>query len=152
MKAGTITTLETRFYERLTLVRAIHAIALVAITLTLGSALLERLIEPQSFRTFGDACWWAIATVSTTGFGDVVPHTVAGKFVAAFTMVASLAWVPTVTAIVITLYVRKRDGQRVATAAARGVGKLGLEEIADRLERLERLLAKVADGRPDPYR
>jgi ion channel len=132
---------ETRFYERLTLFRAINAIAVVAVVLTLGSAVLEWLIERETFPTLGDACWWAIVTVSTTGFGDVVPHTVAGKTVAAFTMIASLAWVPVVTAVVITLYVRKRDEERAAAGSALGTEWIRLDEIAERLERVERLLA-----------
>jgi len=141
--------LEARFSRRGSLVWAIHAIALVAIAITLGSALLEWLVEPQTFTSFGDACWWAITTVSSTGFGDVVPHTVAGRLVAGFTMVASLAWVPVVTAVVMTLYLRRRDEQRATeVGAALGADAVGLAEIVDRLDRLERLVLTIAP-RPD---
>jgi voltage-gated potassium channel len=111
-----------RFYERLTRFRAVNAVALLALGLTLGAALLERLVEPQTFSSFGDACWWAIVTVSTTGFGDVVPHTVAGRVVAVAIMIASLAWVPAVTAIVITLHTCTHPARRAprATHNARG--------------------------------
>src|SRR5262249_9539512 len=142
--------LETRWYERLTLLRAIRAIALVAMAITLGSALLERLIEPQTFTSFGDACWWAITTVSSTGFGDVVPQAAAGRVLAGFTMVASLAWVPVVTAVVMAHYLRNREERPAATVgAALGAEAIGLEEIVDRLDRLERLLVLTTASRPD---
>jgi len=143
---------ERRFYERLTLVKAIHAIAFVIIVLTLGAAFLERLFEPQTFTNYGDACWWAVATVSTTGFGDLVPHTVAGRLIAGFTMIVSLAWVPAMTAIVITLLVRKRDEQDpIGHAVSHEV--VVLEQILERLERLQHQVAPAAtDREPREFR
>jgi voltage-gated potassium channel len=39
------------------------------------------LIEPEVFPTVFDGIWWALVTVSTVGFGDYVPETVAGRSV-----------------------------------------------------------------------
>jgi voltage-gated potassium channel len=100
-----------RFYERLTLFRAVNAVAGLALGLTLGAALLERLVEPQTFHTFGQATWWALATVSSTGYGDTVPHTGPGRMIGGALMVCSLALVPAVTAVVTALLVHKNEGQ-----------------------------------------
>ncbi|MGW2594646.1 potassium channel family protein [Streptomyces sp. NPDC001515] len=50
-----------------------------------------------SIRTFGDAVWWACATLTTVGYGDAVPVTPAGRTVAAFLMACGLALLGAVT-------------------------------------------------------
>ncbi|MGD6818841.1 potassium channel family protein [Metabacillus sp. 113a] len=36
-------------------------------------------IEPQTFPHLFDGLWWTVVTISTVGFGDLVPNTIAGK-------------------------------------------------------------------------
>ncbi|MFE8010544.1 potassium channel family protein [Streptomyces sp. NPDC057418] len=50
-----------------------------------------------SIRTFGDAAWWACATLTTVGYGDAVPVTPAGRVIAALLMVCGLALLGAVT-------------------------------------------------------
>src|SRR3984885_7461555 len=51
---------------------------------------LERDIQPASFGNIPSALWWAVATLTTTGYGDVVPITPLGRLVAAFVMICGL--------------------------------------------------------------
>ena len=44
---------------------------------------LEREAQPKSFGHVGSAMWWAVAALTTVGYGDVYPITVAGKVFAA---------------------------------------------------------------------
>lgn len=46
----------------------------------------------DGFKTFGDSLWWAIVTVTTVGYGDLVPQTTVGRITAAFLMVSGLAF------------------------------------------------------------
>ena len=117
------------FAERLTVMRAVCAIAAVAIALTVGAAALARLVEPQTFDTFGDACWWALQTVSTVGYGDTVPVTAGGRLIGAALMLLGVAFVPAVTSIIVAILVAQFQ-QRVGRRADH-------DEIADRLDRLE---------------
>ena len=51
---------------------------------------LERDAQPAGFGSVPAALWWAVATLTTTGYGDVVPITPLGRLVAAFVMICGL--------------------------------------------------------------
>jgi voltage-gated potassium channel len=51
---------------------------------------LERDAQPVAFASVPAALWWAVATLTTTGYGDVVPITPLGRLVAAVVMVCGL--------------------------------------------------------------
>jgi len=53
--------------------------------------LLERNGQPAHFGNLPLALWWAVTTLTTTGYGDAVPHTAAGRFIAAMVMICGLA-------------------------------------------------------------
>lgn len=44
----------------------------------------EHEIQPDVFATMLDGIWWAIATMSTVGYGDIYPVTFGGKVIASF--------------------------------------------------------------------
>src|SRR6201995_1370476 len=63
------------------------------IVLFLGSVavyFLERDAQPGVFSSIPSALWWAVVTLTTTGYGDVVPITPMGRFVAALVMISGL--------------------------------------------------------------
>jgi len=51
---------------------------------------LERDVQPGTFGSVPAALWWAIATLTTVGYGDAVPITPLGRLVAAFVMICGL--------------------------------------------------------------
>jgi voltage-gated potassium channel len=51
---------------------------------------LERDAQPATFGSVPAALWWAVATLTTTGYGDVVPITPLGRLVAAVVMICGL--------------------------------------------------------------
>jgi voltage-gated potassium channel len=51
---------------------------------------LERENQPAAFGSVPAALWWAVATLTTTGYGDVVPVTPLGRMVAAAVMICGL--------------------------------------------------------------
>lgn len=50
----------------------------------------EHRAQPEAFGTIPDAMWWAIATLTTVGYGDVVPMTAVGRMIGALVMVFGL--------------------------------------------------------------
>lgn len=51
---------------------------------------LERDVQPATFGSVPAAMWWAMATLTTVGYGDVVPVTPMGRMVAALVMISGL--------------------------------------------------------------
>jgi Ion channel len=101
--------------------RALGAIVVATLVFVLLGAVAMRLVEPDIFTNMGDALWFSVVTVSTVGYGDLVPESGVGRFVASVIMIFGLAFVPGVTAIVINTAMVRRDaqrGQRQATPAS----------------------------------
>jgi voltage-gated potassium channel len=51
---------------------------------------LEHDVQPATFGSVPAALWWAVVTLTTTGYGDVVPITLLGRLVAALVMISGL--------------------------------------------------------------
>jgi voltage-gated potassium channel len=70
--------------------RALFGCFVILIGATLFAAgimhMVERHAQPERFGTIPDAMWWAIVTLSTIGYGDVVPATVLGRIIASVTI------------------------------------------------------------------
>ncbi len=68
----------------------------------LTSAVLFTLFEDVGksgrIHSFGDALWWSLGTITTAGYGDIVPVTAGGKYCAGFTMIVGIASMAMVTA------------------------------------------------------
>ncbi len=50
----------------------------------------ERLVQPEVFGSIPDAMWWAIATLTTVGYGDVIPLTTLGRLIGGVVMVIGI--------------------------------------------------------------
>ena len=65
----------------------------------------EKDLEGGNIKTLGDAFWWAIATMTTVGYGDATPTTQAGRWIAVLLMLVGVALLGTVTAAVASWFV-----------------------------------------------
>jgi voltage-gated potassium channel len=118
-----------RWYERLTLVRAVSTILVLATLLVLVAGVLVRIVEPDTFTSLGLSYWWAVTTVTTVGYGDIVPEDPAGRIVASMLMLTGLALIPTLTSVIVSTLLAKQRREELAH----------LEETMKRIEeRLER--------------
>ena len=57
---------------------------------SVGVYVFERDVQPATFGSVPAALWWAVVTLTTTGYGDVVPITLPGRIVAALVMISGL--------------------------------------------------------------
>lgn len=71
--------------------------ALMALSLMLGAATLLYIVEgetqPQAFGSIPRAMWWAVETLTTVGYGDVVPVTPLGRALAALTALCGIGFI-----------------------------------------------------------
>ena len=119
---------------------------------------IERNVQPDKFGTIPQAMWWAIVTLGTVGYGDVVPVTPLGKFVSVFAIVVGFAMIALPVAIVSRAFtdeVRRRDFIVTWAMLARVplFARLGASEIIDvmRLLRAQAIEAgEVLVRRGDP--
>ena len=116
-------------------------IATVTTIATVGFGLLMTAIDHKNFTTLGQGLWWSVQTVTTVGYGDVVPTNASGQLVAALVMLLGLAFLAVITAAITSSFVAR------ATEAARGTGGGAapataddVREINKRLDRMEALL------------
>ncbi len=96
--------------------RALFAALVVMLGMVLTAATLlymvEREAQPELFGSIPDAMWWAIATLTTVGYGDVIPVTAFGKVLGGIVMIFGLAMFALPIGIVATSFsqeIHRRD-------------------------------------------
>jgi voltage-gated potassium channel len=100
------------------------------------AALTVHFLSPKAFATFGDEVWWAAQTVTTVGYGDVVPTTSGGRFIGGIVMFVSVATVSLVTAVVTAGFVAYQQ-RRMSGEVERH------QELRDALLRIEKRLDAI---------
>src|SRR5262249_52879688 len=111
-----------------------------------AGGIVIRFADRENFPTIGRGLWWAVQTVTTVGYGDVVPSTDFGRIVASVVMLTGIAFLAVLTAIVTATFIenaaRRVAGHTDDPTAAK------LEEISTRLAALE----VAVSSRPDDSR
>ncbi len=118
----------------------------------LTAGLLVTVTDPATFPHLGTDVWWAATTITTVGYGDLVPVSGAGRVVAGALMFSGIAALAFVTAIAASSIVvgEVEEEEHEIEAHERRVARQ-LAEIDARLARIERALAEP--GAPDlPHR
>jgi voltage-gated potassium channel len=130
------------WYERLTLPRAVATVISVAFVLVMIAGALARLVEPETFTSLGLAYWWAVVTVTTVGYGDVVPESTIGRLVGTGLMLTGLGLIPTLTSVVVATLVGKRT-----LAQQEQLDQQARDHVAA-LDRIEAHLARIGGNQP----
>jgi voltage-gated potassium channel len=72
-------------------------VALICLIL-MGSIMYH--LEPETFGSIPGAIWWSVVTLTTVGYGDVVPHTAATKAVSGLLMLLGIGVIAIPTGII----------------------------------------------------
>ena len=118
--------------------RIIPYLVLMMLAIMLLAAITVHFLSPRAFTTFGDEVWWAAQTVTTVGYGDVVPATSGGRFIGGIVMFVSVATVSLVTAVVTAGFVAYQQRRLSGEAERHQELREALARIEKRIETLER--------------
>ena len=147
-----------RSAARVTVLRIISVVSGVSIGVVLIGGSIEWLLErdaPQgTLGSWGDGLWWALTTLTTTGYGDHVPVTLAGRVVAAVVMVTGVAIIGGVAAAIALVSARAvalAEEQALVGEAESLEQRLEqrLNKLDSRLARIEEQLERAGRERPE---
>jgi voltage-gated potassium channel len=111
------------------------ALASTFLVLALAGGIAIRFLDENSFPSFGLAFWWALQTVTTVGYGDVVPAGTSGKIIGSIEMVLGVSFISFLTAGVTSAVVQRVQDRRHE------------EDIAKREEDVARLSQALSEIR-----
>jgi voltage-gated potassium channel len=79
----------------------IFLFAFVSVAVIAGSLMyaVESALPGTAFGSIPDGMWWAVVTMTTVGYGDLVPITATGKVIASFTMLSGLVFLALLVAV-----------------------------------------------------
>jgi voltage-gated potassium channel len=77
--------------ERKPLASYLVVLLVLLVVFATAAYVVEHDAQPNTFRSIPHALWWAIVTMSTVGYGDIMPITPLGKLVGGLTMILGIA-------------------------------------------------------------
>jgi voltage-gated potassium channel Kch len=96
----------------------------------------ERDHNPQ-FKTFPDALWWSITTITTVGYGDKVPVTLTGRLFAVLLMIGAIGLVGSITATFASYIVQRvADEDTASQAVSEAATAAHIEELRAEIKHL----------------
>jgi voltage-gated potassium channel len=123
--------------------RRIFPVLLVAtLLLAVLAGFTATLVDQEDFPTFGVGVWWAIVTLATVGYGDVVPTNAWGRVVGSATIIVGVTFLSFLTAIVTSLFISIEEQERAVEerelrAASEGETRSLLLRLDERLAAIE---------------
>ena len=146
-----------RLFDRLDRVTLVAGVVVVVASLVAYHA--EHPVNPE-FATVGDALWWGIVTLTTVGYGDIVPKTGTGRWAAVIIMITGIS-VLGLLAGSLSSFFRLNEGDNgaappdggpaggAATAGDTALAALTAEVSALRRQ-VEGLTERLTEGSPGP--
>jgi voltage-gated potassium channel len=107
---------------------------------------VEHLVDPDTFGSVWLGMWWGIQTVTTVGYGDVVPQDTLGKAIGAVLMLGGLSLLAVVTGAITSTFVTRAQEER--REAGDDPVMQTLQAVSAQLEQIEAELSSMRPGDP----
>jgi voltage-gated potassium channel len=133
----------------------IGRVAVVAISVMTAGAVVayyaEHPVNPE-FATFGDSLWWAIVTLTTVGYGDIVPETTTGRVAAVMIMLTGVAVLGLLAGTLASFFRLQPSGSPSAPAASSNTAPTGetqhnTETLAPAVPGVDQVLNELSELR-----
>ena len=115
---------------------AATVIASATVVITVAAGTLMTVLDREHYPTIGSGLWWAVQTTTTVGYGDNVPTSYAGRFLAAFVMLVGIGFLTVITAAITSTFVSRSRLEPSESDAESSISEQ-LRQINARLERIE---------------
>jgi voltage-gated potassium channel len=119
--------------------------ALFTLFVVLAGGVAFSQVERTQHLSAWDGVWWATSTLTTVGYGDITPHTVAGRVIAIIMMVSGVGFVALLTAAVAERFIRD---ERAAESSI----EHHLVSLTEELRQIRRRLDRIEAGARDEQR
>ena len=113
--------------RRSEIIAAFMVLALLTVTASVLMYEVENPVQPEKFDSVFTGMYWAMTTITTTGFGDLVPITPLGRFVGFMTMLLSIGVVAIPAGIFSAGFVAEFRAQDAAARERREALRKGKE-------------------------
>jgi voltage-gated potassium channel len=104
--------------------------------------IVMRIVDPDTFDTVWLAFWWALQTITTVGYGDVVPGEPAGKAIGAVLMLGGLSLLSIITATITSAFITRRQADMQASGQDPVMRQL--QQIESRLDGIDTELRRLS--------
>lgn len=141
---------------------ALLSIASLFLVVFVGTAMLayifERGTQPEAFGSIPRAMWWSIVTLTTTGYGDLVPNTIWGQMLSGWVMVGGLVTFALQAGIIATAFAEELKRRHfihtwdlvVSVSFFKGLSAAAVADIVWRLQARDVEAGTVVVRKGDP--
>ena len=109
-----------------------------------GSSILS-VVEEKSF---SDSLWWALVTVTTVGYGDIVPVSLFGKWIAVLLMLVGIGTIGMLTSALTNFFVKDNPDEQIKLDKLQdelSSQRMLLERQSEKIEELHRMIKDLVE-------
>ena len=109
-----------------------------------GSSILS-VVEEKSF---SDSLWWALVTVTTVGYGDIVPVSLFGKWIAVLLMLVGIGTIGMLTSALTNFFVKDNPDEQIKLDKLQdelSSQRLLLEKQSEKIDELNRMIQELLE-------
>jgi voltage-gated potassium channel len=116
-------------------------IATTSTAITVAAGLVVTVVDREHYPSIGSGLWWAAQTVTTVGYGDNVPVTLAARLVALLVMLVGIGFLTVITAAITSTFISRSRREETSSEAEPATVEQ-LRQLNGRLERIEAALRR----------
>ena len=105
---------------------------------------VESQVPNSKIKTILDALWWCVATVTTVGYGDIVPISNIGRIVALFYMFFGISMLAILMSVITNTFYKRRFEKEEREKREEQLNYLK-NQLLERLSDIEQKQAKCID-------
>lgn len=112
----------------------------------LGSSILS-VVEEKSF---SDSLWWSLVTVTTVGYGNIIPTSIFGKWLAVLLMLVGIGTIGMLTSALTNIFVKDNPDEQIKLDKLQdelSSQRILLEKQSEKIEELHRMIQDLIEKR-----